>query len=471
MSLLPIFLKLDGRKALVVGAGEVATGKIEGLVAAGAAVTVIAPWAKPEIERLAHRGAITWHPRPFLDTDIAGHFVTIAGTDKPEVNQHVYRVCRDAGILCNAVDDIPYCDFYYGSVVSRGDLQIAISTAGESPSLAQRLRREIDAILPHDLGPWLHSLGSLRREVLLAHPATEGRKHLLATLAQRPVCEAAACPSRALALPAAPAPTPRTTPQPASATATGTVWLVGAGPGDPDLLTVKASRLIATAGLLLHDDLVPEPILEMAPPSAELVNVGKRCGRAAITQNEIHALMIAAARAGRNVVRLKSGDPLLFGRAGEEIDALRAANVPFTVVPGITAASAAAAAMPCSLTDRRSASSILLSTAHHAPDEPPHTDPTRIVYMPGRDLTGIAREWRAAGLPASYPCVLVSHAGRPGQQVTRTTLGLLHVTSPGHAPVLLMGGEVFAERHVSAPQEDILAALPQRSAPQPASQQ
>ena len=458
MSLLPIFLKLDGRPCLVVGAGEVASGKIESLVASGARVSVVAPWAKPEIERLAERGAVMWHRRAFLDSDVLDDtgrpFVVIAGTNFASVNQHVYRLCLAANILCNAVDDIPHCDFYYGSVVSRGDLQIAISTAGDSPSLAQRLRREIDAQLPNDLGPWLHTIGGIRREVLASAPSTEKRKLLLGKLAGREACDATECPSRRMALPAAP-PTqvPRhAPPAPEPVVQKKSVYLVGAGPGDPDLLTVKAARLLAGADLLLHDDLVPDAVLALAPATAEVVNVGKRCGAASITQEQIHQLMLRGARDGRCVIRLKSGDPLVFGRAGEEMDALRAANVPFEVVPGVTAASAAAAAMPCSLTDRRAASSILLSTAHHAPGESPHAEPTRVVYMPGRDLSDIARQWRAAGLPGDYPCVLVSHAGRPDQQVTRTSLSLLHVTAPGPAPVLLMGGAVFAERQ-SARQE------------------
>ncbi len=467
MSLLPVFMKLHGRPCLVVGAGEVATGKIESLVASGAAVTVVAPWAKPEIMHLAERGAITWHAREFLDTDlgedIAGDrigaaarpFIVIAGTDLAAVNQHVYRLCRAAGILCNAVDDIPHCDFYYGSVVSRGDLQIAVSTAGQSPSLAQRLRREIDAQLPHDLGPWLHTIGSLRQEVLAARPSDEERKLLLAGLATREACGAAACPSRHLVLPTAlanePAPKQAAPVSPPRNSAETRVWLVGAGPGDPDLLTVKAARLLTGADLVLHDDLVTGPILAMASATAEVINVGKRCGRAGVTQEQIHTLMIAGAREGRSVVRLKSGDPLLFGRAGEEMDALAAAGIPFEVVPGVTAASAAAAAMPCSLTDRRAASSILLSTGHHAVGsdtalEAQEPEPTRVVYMPGRDLSGIAREWRKAGLQGNYPCVLVSHAGQPDERVTRTTLSLLHVTDPGPAPALLMGGAVFATR-------------------------
>ncbi len=451
MSLLPVFLKLDGKPALVVGAGEVASGKIESLVASGARVTVVAPWARPEIVRLHERDAIAWHRREFDDADIDGQFVVVAGTNFAHVNQHVYRLCIERDILCNAVDDPPHCDFYYGSVVSRGDLQIAISTAGESPAVAQRLRKELDAVLPADLGPWLHTLGSLRREVLAAYPASEARKSLLQMLGSRQVCELEGCPSRRLALPhlhaqalLSPKPVADAPVRPIAKTAS-TVMLVGAGPGDPDLLTVKAARLLASADLLLHDDLVPEAIVSMAPKTAEVLSVGKRCGRASVTQAQIHEHMIAGARAGRAIVRLKSGDPLLFGRAGEEMDALRAAGVPFEVVPGVTAVSAAAAALPCSLTDRRAASSVLLSTGHHAPGESANPEPTRVVYMPGRDLTAIAQEWRKQGLPGDYPCVLVSHAGRPEQQVARTTLSLLHVTAPGPAPMLLLGGEVFRQ--------------------------
>jgi uroporphyrin-III C-methyltransferase/precorrin-2 dehydrogenase/sirohydrochlorin ferrochelatase len=435
MSLLPIFMKVEGRRCLVVGAGEVASGKIVSFVDGGGDVTVIAPWAKPEIVALAEKGSIRWLRREFLDTDVDGQFVVVAGTNNAEVNQRAYRLCVTANILCNAVDDPPHCDFYFGSVVSRGDLQIAISTTGQSPSFAQRLRREIDALLTPGIAPWLADLGALRREVLTVYPAGETRKHLLQQLGERSVCESAECPSRHMALSNAPAHTLPTV---------GTVYLVGAGPGDPDLLTVKAARLLRRADLILHDDLVPHAIVSMASAAARVIGVGKRCGRASITQEEIHRLMIEGARAGRSVVRLKSGDPLLFGRAGEEIDALREAHVPVEIVSGVTAASAAAAAIPCSLTDRRSASSILLSTAHTAPGEPLHAEPTRVVYMPGRDLSKIAQAWQEEGLPEDYPCVLVSHAGQPDQQTVFTTLRELTFAGPGPAPTLLMGGTVFA---------------------------
>jgi siroheme synthase-like protein len=345
MSLLPVFLKLEGRPGLVVGAGAVALQKILSLLNTGLRLRVIAPKARPEIRQLATDGHLEWIQRPFESSDLDGNFLVIAATDSAAVNAAVYRGAVERGILSNSVDDPPHCDFYFGSVVSRGALQIAISTAGESPAVAQRLRREIDEQLPEDLGRWLEDLGTLRREVLGLHPRGEACKALLHQLAQRQVCDAATCPSRQMAL----APLTRQI-----TNISGKVYLMGAGPGDPDLLTVKALRLIQSADLILHDDLVPQAILGLAPPNAEIVNVGKRCGVKSITQDKINALMVESARAHRSVVRLKSGDPLIFSRAAEEIAALTEAGVPFVVVPGVSAAFAAAAAIGCSLTSRNS---------------------------------------------------------------------------------------------------------------------
>jgi uroporphyrin-III C-methyltransferase len=233
----------------------------------------------------------------------------------------------------------------------------------------------------------------------------------------------------------------------------GKVYLVGAGPGDPDLLTVKATRLLAAAEIVLHDDLVPAAVLALANPRALTVNVGKRCGRKKITQEEINQLMIDKASQGVSMVRLKSGDPLVFGRAAEEMDALREAGIPYEVVPGITAAFAAAASLQCSLTDRRASSSIVFSSGHHASEgAPENIEPTRIVYMPGRDFSGLAAEWAAAGVPSNLPCVAISHAARPDQQITVTTLGRLASVEPGPAPVLLLAGWVFRDVRVDAPE-------------------
>jgi len=446
MSLLPIFLKLDGRPSLLVGAGNVALEKIGSLLRTGARLRVIAPEAKAEIRKLAAEGKLEWIQKAFEPTDLDNNFVVITATDSAEVNAAVYQASVERNIACNSVDDIPNCDFYFGSVVRRGDLQIAISTAGESPALAQQLRREIDEQLPQDLGPWLENLGQLRREVLATHPRGEDRRLLLHQLAQRQVCESASCPSRKMAFAAL---------DDKNGDARGKVYLIGAGPGDPDLLTVRAMRLIQSADVILHDDLVPREILELASPRAEIANVGKRCGVKNITQEQINALMNEPARAHHRVVRLKSGDPLIFGRAAEEMAALGEAEVPFEVVPGITAAFAAAAAVPCSLTDRNSASNVMFSTGHHAQSHdrshlPQHENTTRVVYMPGRDLRLLALEWLQQGLPPDFPCAIVSRAAQRGQQVHRTTLAELGNAAQTQAPSLLIAGWAIGESAAKA---------------------
>lgn len=238
----------------------------------------------------------------------------------------------------------------------------------------------------------------------------------------------------------------------------GTVYLVGAGPGDPELLTLKAARLLAAADVVLHDDLVPPAVLALAPQSL-VINVGKRCGRKSVSQEQIHASLIDYARRGLSVVRLKSGDPLVFGRAGEEMDVLRTAGIPFEVVPGITAAFAAAAALGQSLTDRRCASAITFSSGHHAEGSthPPGSlsAATRVIYMPGRDLTATAAQLRREGLQPELPCVVVSRAAQPDQQIQRTTLAQLDCIRPGPAPTILLVGETLR-----AESSDIAGDLP-----------
>ncbi len=199
MSLFPIFLKLAGRRCLVVGAGLIAESKIQSLLAADAVVTVVAPHALPSVEDLAAAGEVQWERREFVDADLDGMFLAVAGTNVPAVNRAVFAGAHHRDILCNAVDDPPYCDFYFPSVVRRGELQIAISTAGESPALAQRLRKEINEQLPRDTGEWMQELGRLRREVMAVEPLGEERKWLLHQLASRPVCGAEQCPSRVFA--------------------------------------------------------------------------------------------------------------------------------------------------------------------------------------------------------------------------------------------------------------------------------
>jgi uroporphyrin-III C-methyltransferase/precorrin-2 dehydrogenase/sirohydrochlorin ferrochelatase len=446
MSLLPVFLKLEGRTGLVVGAGTVAFDKINSLLKTGLRLRVVAPVARQKIRLLAIESRLEWIERPFEIADLDGIDLVVAATDSAEVNAQVYREAVARKILANSVDDPPNCDFYFGSVVSRGALQIAISTAGESPAVAQQLRREIDEQLPEDLGPWLEDVGRLRREVLATHLRGESRRLLLHQLAQRPLCDSEVCPSRQLA---------RAPLDEKNAGSSAKVYLIGAGPGDPDLLTIKALRLLQSADVVLHDGLVPQAILALASPIAEVVNVGKRCGVKSITQQEINALMIELAQSGRIVVRLKSGDPLLFSRAAEEMAALTEAGVAFEIVPGITAAFAAAAAIGCSLTSRNSTSNVIFSTGHHAQSQPENRpthaplpqleDATRVVYMPGRDLRVLAQQWLDEGLPPELPCAVVSRAAQPGQQIRTTTLAALGDAAPALAPSLLIAGWALRE--------------------------
>jgi len=247
------------------------------------------------------------------------------------------------------------------------------------------------------------------------------------------------------------------------------VYLVGAGPGDPELLTVKAHALLRQTQLVLHDDLVPEAILALAGPQAEIVNVGKRCGAKGISQEEIHTRMIEATRAGISVVRLKSGDPGIFGRLAEEMDALEEAGVPFEVVPGITAAIAAAASLGVSLTDRRRSSRVVIVSGHQAHGKKPlaqtdwkgvaRDDATLVIYMPGHDFTAVRKDLLAAGLSPDIPAVIVSHASTPAQQQRSTTLGELSKLPGLESPAVLLIGRTLDAVHRRLSAEAVAAVL------------
>ena len=237
----------------------------------------------------------------------------------------------------------------------------------------------------------------------------------------------------------------------------GKVYLVGAGPGDPELLTVRAVRVLGEAGVVLHDALVSREVLELVNPAAKVLHVGKRCGQPGFSQQQINALLTSYAKCARVVVRLKSGDPLIFGRAGEEIEALRAAGIPFEIVPGITAALAAAAAAHVPLTDRRTSSRLVIATHHYALNEnvpqressaSPRT--TFALYMPGTDYQQVADEMRRSGLQDDTPCLLVSRASTPQQQTCLTNLRQLASLPPLPAPVVMVLGSVCAAARSSA---------------------
>ena len=236
----------------------------------------------------------------------------------------------------------------------------------------------------------------------------------------------------------------------------GTVYLAGAGPGDPNLLTLRTVQLLQTADVILPDDLVTDEILAVASPTSEIIPVGKRCGQPRITQAGIHALMLEHASQGKSVLRLKSGDPLVFGRAGEEIAFLREHSLPFEIIPGITAAFAVAATLQTPLTDRTAASKLILATAHHAAGKlevtPKWTgafpeDATLVIYMPGRHFRALADDLIASGIAPETPCVAVSKASTPDEHVHATTLHQIADEDVGPAPVIMMIGRAIHPLH------------------------
>ena len=247
----------------------------------------------------------------------------------------------------------------------------------------------------------------------------------------------------------------------------GKVYLVGAGPGDPELLTVKALRLLRTADAVLHDDLVAPEILKLIPSTAQIHNVGKRCGKKKILQGEINCLMVALAASGLRVVRLKGGDPLIFGRAGEEIEFLRSNNIPFEIVPGVTSALGAAAAAQIPLTHRRASDALLLITAHRASDKNSSdwskfvaSGATLVIYMPGQNYSDIARRLTSAGLAGETPCAVISRASTRHQRTHRTTVLDLHRTPQLASPTLLVVGEVVRLSDPAALAEELRSARP-----------
>jgi uroporphyrin-III C-methyltransferase/precorrin-2 dehydrogenase/sirohydrochlorin ferrochelatase len=445
MELFPLFLKLEGRPCLVVGAGRVAESKIESLVRSGAKVRVVAPEATEAVREAARSGALVWEQRAYQPGDLAGAFLVVAATSSPELHAEIFAQARRAGVLCNAVDEPDRCDFYCPAVVRRGPLQIAISTGGLFPALAQRLRQDLELQFGPEYGAWIEEIARTRKELLASSLSAAERKERLREISSERAFDKFQREHTATAVPA------RESREP------GKVYFVGAGPGDPDLLTRKAHRILSQAEVVLHDALVAPEILLLPPATALILDVGKRCGQRSTAQQEIHTLMIERARAGRSVVRLQGGDPLIFGRAGEEIAALREAGIPFEIIPGVTSASAAAAAAQITLTDRRRASRLIFLSAHRRAGQfdaawksLPVSGATLAIYMPGRDYESIARELRSAGLAPETPCLIVSQASTPEQKVLRAELASLGEVQEMPAPALLLVGEVTREEAIEA---------------------
>ncbi|MBV8143747.1 MAG: uroporphyrinogen-III C-methyltransferase [Gammaproteobacteria bacterium] len=477
MDYLPIFLRLEGRSVAVVGGGGVALRKVTTLREAGAHVSVIAPVLEPQLGEQAARGEVRHIAASFVPAHLDGAQVAIAATNDTQVNRAVSAAARARGIPVNVVDDAELSTFIFPAIIDRSPVLVAVSSAGRAPVLARRIRAQLEALLPARLGALARFMGERRGAVrqALAAPA---RRRLWERIVSGPVAtrvlggdEAGAEHALTRELLAARLSIP------AAATGAGDrlgeVYLIGAGPGDPDLLTLRALQLLQQADVILYDRLVSPQVLDRARRDAERIFVGKTAGEPG-QQERINELLLQHALAGRRVARLKGGDPLIFGRGGEELEALAAHDIPCTIVPGITAALGAAASAGVPLTHRRLAHSVTFVNGHHGesdaePDWRNLADPqhTGVFYMGLAHLAGIVARLRAAGAAAGHPAVLIARATLPGQQTVRGTLAdiVARVRSLEiDPPALLITGNVAA---FDAETAGTVAALPGLGVPAP----
>ncbi|HEY2347316.1 MAG TPA: siroheme synthase CysG [Xanthomonadaceae bacterium] len=447
--LFPLFADLRERAVLVVGGGAVAARKVERLLAAGARVRVVAPELGPELRgqvaarRIAHRAG------RFEPGSLDGAWLAVAATGDREVNRAVAQAARDRHLLVNVVDDAELSSFHMPAVVERGAVQVAISSGGGAPMLARRLRERIEAQLDESLGALADLLTRQRERIRARLPQAGERRRWFdrvldgvvpKLLRQGRVEQAERHLLDAL--------------DEAIESERGSVALVGAGPGDPGLLTLRALRLLNEADVILHDALVSDEVLALARRDADRIDVGKQAGDHQTPQERIHALMLEHARAGKRVVRLKGGDPFVFGRGGEELEFLHAHGIAFEVVPGITAALACAAYAGVPLTHRDHAQSVRFVTAH-AKDSLDSLDwralaaerQTLAVYMGVAGLERLRARLLAHGRHPATPFALIENGSRREQRVVLGILADLPERAREEAvrsPALLILGEVAA---------------------------
>ncbi len=449
---LPIFLDLMGKPALVTGGGPGSAWKAELLAAAGARVVVYTADPCPELTELAvaHPGQIVIVSRPWTDADLAAAAIAIGGEPGEEAAR-LATAARRLRVPVNVIDTGALCDFQFGSIVNRAPLLIAISSDGASPVLAQAVRRRIEAILPQGLARWAAAARGFRRNAARALPDRAQRRRFwdkvaAAAFAPGPSNDPALALARLAAEP----------------THTGgEIVIVGAGPGDPDLLTLAAVRELQAADVILYDRLVGQAVLDLARREARRIQVGKRGHGPSVPQSEITAELVRLAQAGERVVRLKGGDPAYFARTGEEVAAARAANVPVRIVPGVTAPSAAAAALGLSLTHRAHGRRVQFVSGHDLTGALPLglalSDPetTTAVYM-GRDTASeLAANALAQGLPGTTPAILLSDIGGAHETHIRTHLANLARDAarldPAYPALILLGAALAEDATIARP--------------------
>ena len=453
---LPLFYALGGKRALVAGGGAPSAWKAELLSAAGAAVDVYAEAPSEELLALvndAPRGAIMLHRRRWEAGDFAGAAIAIGGCADDAEAAAFAAAARTAGVPVNVIDKPAFCDFAFGSIVNRSPLVIGVSTDGAAPVFAQAIRAKLEALIPAGFGQWAAAARRWREQVKAAGLSLAGRRrfwHIFTAFA-------VAHPDRAPASADYENFLAQTKAEGAAVDA-GSVVLVGAGPGDPEMLTLRAVRALQSADVILIDDLVAPAILDFARREAKKMLVGKTGHGPACKQDEINALMITLAKAGKRVVRLKGGDPMIFGRGGEEVQACRAANIPVEVVPGISAAQAAASRLGVSLTHRQHAKRVQFVTGHAASGKLPEdidwssladATATTAVYMPLKTIGELVKNAIAAGLDPATPALAIARVTRPDEAVIAATISELPARLEAEAPqgpVLVLIGHVLAER-------------------------
>jgi len=429
MDYLPIFMNLRGKRCLLVGAGEVASRKAALLARAGVQLVVVAPAVRDDIRTLVSelqsaQGA-ELHQREFREQDIDNVVLVVAATGDPEVNRRVSELANARQLPVNVVDQPELCSFIMPAIVDRSPVLVAISTGGNSPMLTRHLKEQMDLTLPSGYGRLATLLGELRGRVKQHIADFRERSRFWERLLAGGVPELVFSGRRDDALTAF----EQSLQDHAQESTQGEVYLVGAGPGDPDLLTLKALRLLYAADVVLHDRLVSPAVLERVRPDAEKIFVGKSAHNHPVPQEEINDLLIRLAREGHRVVRLKGGDPFVFGRGGEEIDKLAEAGIPFQVVPGITSASGCASYAGIPLTHRDFAQSVTFVTGHTR-DHQPELDwtalaaekQTVVIYMGLITLPIITERLSAHGMADDMPVAVVEKGTTPEQSVITGTL-------------------------------------------------
>lgn len=446
--MLPLFADLRDRAVLVVGGGTVARRKIGMLLEAGARVAVAATTLEPALRAWIEQHQLNWRQGAFEPAWLDDAWLVIVASRDQALNRSVAAAAHARRIFVNAVDDAEASSFHVPARVRRGHLQVAISTGGAAPVLAQRVREQLETELDESLDALTRLLARERVRIRRRFPQSGTRRRFFQGLLDGEVPRLLRARDHAGAQTAFDA----ALADGANATRCGSVTLVGAGPGDPGLLTLKALRALQDADVILHDRLVGPGILDLARRDAERIDVGKRVGEDHdSTQARIHALLLKHARVGQQVVRLQGGDPLVFGRGGEELEFLRAHAIPHAVIPGITAALGCSAAAGVALTDRRFAHGVtLLAARGNGPID--HRDAavgdhTLAVYMGAGELASLSQTLIRHGRAADTPCAVIENGSLPNQRVLATTLAELGALAREHtvrAPALAIIGKVAA---------------------------